>query len=191
MQTMLMTLMNSSANQLSASGRKRAGVRRILKHNLKIDMTPMVDLGFLLISFFVITTELSKPTTMDLIMPADGGPPIELGDSNALTVLLDKDNTIWYYQGSWENAVNNGGIIKTTFSSRNDLRKVITAKQQWLDVHNKKEGRSGLMLLVKPARNASYKNLVDVLDEVPINQVKKYAIIKLSAEEKKWIEQHQ
>ena len=186
-----MSQINSSANESSGSSRKRAGVRRMLKHNLKIDMTPMADLGFLLISFFVITTELSKPTTMDLIMPADGGPPIESGDSNALTVLLDKNNTIWYYQGSWEKAVRNATIIKTTFSSRNDLRKAITAKQQWLDVHDKKEGRGGLMLLVKPARNASYKNLVDVLDEVTINQVKKYAVIKLSAEEKNWIEQHQ
>jgi biopolymer transport protein ExbD len=88
--------------------RKRSGVRKVLKHNLKVDMTPMVDLGFLLITFFVITTELAKPTAMNLYMPKDG-PPSPVGNSSALTILLD-DNKIYYYNGDWEVAVQSGGI---------------------------------------------------------------------------------
>jgi len=60
----------------------------MIKHNKRIDMTPMVDPGFLLISFFVITTELSRPRAMDLFMPKDGRPMLP-GESNALTDLLD------------------------------------------------------------------------------------------------------
>lgn len=171
----------------SAAPRQRAGVRRMLKHSLKIDMTPMVDLGFLLISFFVITTELSKPTAMNLYMPAEG-PPIDLGESNAMTVIPDADNTIWYYKGKWEEAINNGTIYKAEYSGSNSLRRIINEKQQELDSDIKsKEKREGLMLLIKPTAAASYKNVVDILDEATINRVKKYAVIQLSAAEKEWV----
>ena len=185
-----MTQIISPINQSTSSGRKIAGVRQMIKHNLKIDMTPMVDLGFLLISFFVITTELSKPTAMDIIMPTDGK-PVELKDSDALTVLLDKDNTIWYYTGNWEKAVNNNAIIKTTYRAKDGLRKIINVNQKRLDRFNKQEGRNGLMLLIKPTKNTSYKNLVDVLDEVTINLVKKYVVVNPSLEEKSWLENNQ
>ena len=175
----------NTSDQLS-SVRKRAGMQQMIKHNLKIDMTPMVDLGFLLISFFVITTELSKPAGMDIIMPTQG-PPIELKDSDALTVLLDKNNIIWYYLGSWEKAKKNNTVYKTIFSGKDGLRKIINAKQQWLDSFNKEEGRNGLMLLVKPTSNTSYKNLIDVLDEVTINVIKKYIIVNPSQEEIEWL----
>lgn len=183
-----MTAFNTPSGY-SAKKKSGAGIQRMVKHNLRIDMTPMVDLGFLLISFFVITTELSKPTTMDLFMPKDGK-PMDLGISNALTILLHNDNTIWYYQGSWEEAEKNGLIVRTDFSGNNDLRKVITAKQKWLDIYNKQEGRNGLMLLVKPTPRATYKSIVDVLDEVSINLVKKYALMKPTAEETGWLQRN-
>jgi biopolymer transport protein ExbD len=181
---MLMSQINSSSNDFSNSSRKRAGVTRMLKHTLKIDMTPMVDLGFLLIAFFVITTELSKPTMMNLNMPADG-PPMPLGESSALSFLLGKNNTVYYYNGNWEEAKKNGTILKTTYSGIDGMRKIINEKQHRLDANSaiNKEGRNGLMLLIKPADNASYQNIVDVLDETAINQVKKYAVVKLSKEE--------
>lgn len=58
--------------------RRRTGISRPKKYNPKTDMTPMVDLGFLLISFFVMTTELSKPRIAPLNMPKEG-PPIPVG----------------------------------------------------------------------------------------------------------------
>jgi biopolymer transport protein ExbD len=168
----------------SSTTRKRPGVRRMLKHNLKVDMTPMVDLGFLLITFFVITTELSKPTMMNLYMPKDG-PPIDLGESNALSFLLGKDNAVYYYNGDWENAKKENEIFKTTYSGVDGMRKIINEKQRRLDafINKNKEGRDGLMLLIKAGKEASYKNVIAVLDEVTINIVKKYAVVKLSADE--------
>ncbi|MBL7720625.1 MAG: biopolymer transporter ExbD, partial [Chitinophagaceae bacterium] len=98
-----MAQLNSTVSNNETHLRKRAGVRKMIKHYLKVDMTPMVDLGFLLISFFVITTELSKPTVMNLAMPAEGE-PTDLANSAALTVLT-KGNSIYYYQGEWEEAI--------------------------------------------------------------------------------------
>jgi biopolymer transport protein ExbD len=183
-QTMLMSQMNLSQTENLVSSRKRVGVQRMVKHNLKVDMTPMVDLGFLLITFFVITTELSKPTVMDLYMPKDG-PPTDLGESNALSFLLGKNNTVYYYNGKWEDAKKKNEIFATRYSSKDGLRKIINEKQHRLDatISKNKEGRDGLMLLIKPGKETSYKNVIDVLDEATINVVKKYAVIKLSDEE--------
>jgi biopolymer transport protein ExbD len=171
-----------------AQQRKRAGVSRMIKHHLKIDMTPMVDLGFLLISFFILTTALNQPTAMNLNMPKDG-PPMDLAMSNALTIIPAADNRIYYYFGKWEDAEARGNIQTATYAGNNSIRKIIINKQHELDNDaNSKEKRDGLMLLIKPATKASCKNVVDVLDEATINVVKKYALLDLSPREVKWIE---
>ncbi|TMI89685.1 MAG: biopolymer transporter ExbD, partial [Bacteroidetes bacterium] len=82
----------------------RAGVRRMIKHKLKTDMTPMVDLGFILITFFVFTAEISKPTAMNLNMPTDG-PPMPTGDSRTITFLMSGNNKLFYYPGKEEDAI--------------------------------------------------------------------------------------
>lgn len=170
--------------------RRRAGVGRPKKHHPKMDMTPMVDLGFLLISFFIMTTELSKPVVAPLTMPREG-PPIKLGNSNALTVLLPGDDSVYYYHGNWKEAVAEKGIVKTSLYSGDGLRKVIIEKKQWLDMNEKKEGRHGLMMLIKSTGETSYKNVIDVLDETMINDVRKYALVKIEAEEAAWIKEQQ
>jgi biopolymer transport protein ExbD len=103
----------------TSTGRRRAGVCRVKKQNNRIDMTPMVDLGFLLITFFVMTTELSNPTTVNLNMPKDGS-SMPLGKSNALTILLDRDNKAYYYHGDWNDALAKNEIVKTSLSVNHD-----------------------------------------------------------------------
>lgn len=184
-----MAQLNSTSNEGPGGSGKRRGVMRMVRHNLRVDMTPMVDLGFLLITFFVITTELTKPTVMNLYMPKEDGPPMELGESGALTVLLN-GNKIYYYNGKWDDAIRTNTITETNFSGGNDLRRIINEKQRKLDVTAKnREGRNELMLLIKPGSKASYKNVIDMLDEATISMVKKYAIIKLSGDEEAWLKE--
>jgi biopolymer transport protein ExbD len=84
---------------------RKAGVPKMKRQAVKTDMTPMVDLGFLLIAFFVMTTELNKPSVIDLAMPTDKSKQrSELGESYALTVLLGENKRVFYYHGSWERA---------------------------------------------------------------------------------------
>jgi biopolymer transport protein ExbD len=170
--------------------RRRAGVGRPKKNNPKTDMTPMVDLGFLLISFFVMTTELSKPRVAPLNMPKEG-PSTLLGNSNALTVLLAGDDNVYYYHGNWKEAYAADGIVKTSLYSGDGLRKVIIEKKQWLDTNEKKEGRNGLMMLIKSTEETPYKNVIDALDETMINDVRKYALVKMETEEATWIKEQQ
>jgi biopolymer transport protein ExbD len=189
-QILFMEMLNDSPVR---PGRRR-GVARVKKHSLKADMTPMVDLGFLLIAFFVMTAKLSEPVVVKLNMPHDG-PPIKLGMSNALTVILDKDNTIWYYYGDWETAFANNEINKTTYDHKNGIGKIIRERQQQLDILRQSdpslEGREGLMLLIKSTKEARYGNVIDLLDETLINNVKKHAIIDPETEELGYISQHQ
>jgi biopolymer transport protein ExbD len=166
--------------------RKRAGVKKTALHHLKIDMTPMVDLGFLLITFFVITTELSEPRSMNLNMPKESQIMSKLGNSYALTVIAGKDRH-FYYHGDWREAKQRNEVL--SFSSNLELRYIINEKLKKLEDRSVfKEGREGMMLLLKPTEHTSYKTLVDVLDEILITGVKKHAIVKLSSDEIKWLE---
>ena len=174
-----------------ASHRQRNFIPRSKKLTFKIDMTPMVDLGFLLITFFVFTTTISDPTVTDLFMPNDKQvkDSTTLADSYALTVLLDDNNKIYYYQGGWENAKNSNNIFKTNYSVSSGLGSIIRKKQKELDDNKKfSEGRKGLMLLIKPSSLAAYRNVIDALDEVLINEVKKYAIIEPTSDELDFLE---
>jgi len=175
---------------IAAKGRRRCGVARAKRHSLKVDMTPMVDLGFLLVTFFVMTVQLSKPSVVELNMTKDG-PPMQLGNSNALTILLDKNDRVYYYEGDWKDATEKGKIFQTNFSVNNGLGKVIREKQQWLDTHDQKEGRKGLMLLLKAGNGASYENVINGLDEAMINIVKKYAVLSAGPEEKEWMKKQE
>lgn len=166
----------------------KPGVKRMKRHTMKIDMTPMVDLGFLLITFFVMTVEMSKPSSIGLIMPKDGPDSSKLQRSAALTVLLGNQNEIWYYHGDWNEALQQNEIHQTSFSYSNGLGKIIREKQIVLDntpaVH---DGRNGLTVLIKAAPNANYEGVVDVLDETIINNVKRYALVNITEEEKKFL----
>ena len=176
-----MQLISSSVND-----RRRAGVTRPKQHQPKTDMTPMGDLGFLLISFFVMTTELGKPRVTSLYMPKEG-PSTPLGNSNALTVLLAGPDNVYYYEGNWKDAVATNRVIKTELYSTDRLRKIIMNKRQWLDAHDRKEGRHGLMMLIKSTEKTLYKNVIDALDETMINDVRKYALVTMEPEETDWI----
>jgi len=161
---------------------RRAGVRRAKKLSLKIDMTPMVDLGFLLIAFFVVTAQLTEPKGTLLNMPHDGtGTTTPV--SGTLTVLIGGDK-IFYYQGDWEKASKNHQILPTSLDLKTGLGKIIREKQQWLDEHPiKGEGRTALMVLIKAGDDANYSQAIDALDEMLINRVIRYAIVKPTSEE--------
>ena len=162
--------------------RRRKGFGSARHHQPKADMTPMVDLGFLLISFFVITTEMSQARTTNLMMPKPSDVPSELGESNAITFLLAKDNTVYYYHGSWHDALAKNRVVKIARDQKRQMRKLVSAKQHYLDQYGK-EGRDGLMFLIKPGHDAFYGNVIDMLDEALIHNVKKYAILPIDAGE--------
>ena len=165
------------------SGSRSRSTARLKRHSARTDMTPMVDLGFLLIAFFVMTTEMSRPSVTKLYMPKDQGPHSTLAESNALTLLIGGDK-IYYYHGDWEKARTANGIQETNFSIKNGIGKLIREKQARMDLAGVgTEGRNGLMFIVKPAPEANYQQVIDAIDETQINGVKKWVIVSPAREE--------
>ena len=173
----------------TASVRKGKSFSHNKKQVIRIDMTPMVDLGFLLITFFVFTTTMSTPKATDLFMPKDDTThPQPLPNSLALSLLLDNNNKVYYYNGDFKEAVNANKIFETNYSTYGGIGKIIRQKQKDIDASGKfADGRKGLMLLIKPTSGSVYKNVIDALDEAVINDVRKYAIVEPANEEISYI----
>lgn len=158
------------------SNPKKKGIN---KKSTRVDLTPMVDLGFLLLTFFVFTTALSTPKAMDLMMPYDKVPVHDdVCESCAMTVLLDKDNRIKYYEGSLE---NNPPIKETGFAPE-QIRAVLMQKRA--AVEKARGSVDQFILIIKSSPASTFKNFVDITDEVTICQIKKYYVDELNHADK-------
>jgi biopolymer transport protein ExbD len=137
----------------------------------------MVDLGFLLITFFIFTTSLATPTAMKLTLPDDtpNKYPSLTSAGKTLTLILDSNNEVYYYQGFLQNHIN-----KKSYNQEG-IRVLLfkTAK----DVKEKYGEKNELVVIIKPTINCSYKNLVDVIDEMLICNIKKYVVVEPSVNE--------
>ena len=154
--------------------------KRFNKKSTRVDLTPMVDLGFLLLTFFVFTTALIEPKVMDLVVPFDNEITKDpVCESCVLTVMLDKNNRIKYYEGAIE---NNPPVIETGFAPE-EIRAVLMQKKE--DVARIRGKADQFILIIKPAVASSFKNFVDITDEVTICQIKRYYVDELKETEKK------
>jgi biopolymer transport protein ExbD len=188
-----------------SQGKGKKGGKKSKKMSTRIDFTPMVDLGFLLITFFMLTTTMIKPQTMEIAMPSKEKVTEEeqtqVKASRAITIILAKNNKVFYYEGTRENEVN-PKVEVTNFSS-SGIRKYLIQKN--MDVMQKVEDlkkekiakeipdstferrRNEIMadkkapiVIIKATDDASYKNLIDVLDEMTITNIGRYAIVDIT-----------
>jgi biopolymer transport protein ExbD len=187
----------------SGKGGKHGKVRA-KKQSTHIDMTPMVDLAFLLLTFFMLTTTFGKPKTMEINMPVKPPPGQEIKNevNNAITILLSGDNKIYWYYGELKPETK---LTLTDFSS-SGVRKLFldynkqavdeiktlkenalktkmnedTLKSRIVDIKGKKYA---LMVLVKTDDKAKYKNVIDIIDELNICLIGKYALVDLDTRE--------
>jgi biopolymer transport protein ExbD len=143
------------------------GKGRSKKSSTKVDMTPMVDLAFLLITFFMLTTTFGKPQAMPVNMPdktsKDDVAPVAA--SKAFTILLGEKDKVYYYSG-YENP-----DVKITDFSAEGIRKVIIEKQREV---------KDVVIIIKPTKVSRYKNVVDILDEMKITSAERYAIVAVT-----------
>jgi biopolymer transport protein ExbD len=143
----------------------------------------MVDLGFLLLTFFVFTTALSEPKAMNLVMPKeDSVTSNPVCESCVLTVVLDKNNRIKYYEGAAE---NNPPVKETGFAPE-EIRTVLMQKKA--KVEQVRGNGDQFILIIKPSAGSNFKNFVDITDEVTICQVKKYYVDELREADKRLLQ---
>ncbi len=188
-----------------AQDNKRKKKGRTKKMSTRVDFTPMVDLGFLLITFFMLATTLSKPQTMEVALPSKDKvsevDQTKVKASRAVTILLGKDNKVYYYEGTRENDID-PVLIPTNFSPQG-IRQFLIKKNYdvMVKVRELKDEQEAKKLsdkefekrkdeiiadkrapivIIKGTAESSYKSLIDVLDEMAICNIGRYAIVDIS-----------
>jgi len=160
-----MATLNLPQNGKAKYGRTRKSVPAV-------DLTAMVDLAFLLITFFMLTTSLSKFNAMDVAKPvADAVNFAEYPASRTMTVLLGKDNKMVWYMGEEKGAAT---VLKTI--NYGDLNKQLLHNKKEILAFHKNDLSKFMIVIIKPTSKSSYKNLVDALDAMKIAGVTSYAI---------------
>jgi biopolymer transport protein ExbD len=149
------------------------------RKTIKVDMTPMVDLNFLLLMFFMFTASFSKPNVMDLGLPAKSPPPPTnvVNDKNQVTFILGKDNRVFYHQSNADEL--NAGNLKETDFSGVKISNIIT------EAYKKAPNPENFTIIVKPTDEANYKNFVDIIDNIAISKKERYGITDIKPWEKK------
>jgi biopolymer transport protein ExbD len=175
------------------------------KMSTRVDFTPMVDLGFLLITFFMLTTTMIKPQTMEIAMPSKDKVSEEeqtkIKASRAVTIILGKNNKVFYYEGTRENDID--PTVNTTDFSADGIRKYLLTKNydimvkvEELKAKKEKEkmseedfqkerltlisDKSAPIVVIKPNDDCTYKNMIDILDEMAICNIGRYAIVDIT-----------
>ena len=157
---------------------------RSKKSNSKVDLTAMVDLAFLLITFFMLTTSLSKPQSMDLGMPDkekkdDQEEEMLVADNRSLTILMGDNDEIQWYMGQFSAPLSGP---KQVVYGKAGIRTELLSRIKSV-VEETGDPKKGLIVLIKPSKKSDYKNLVDILDEMVICKVPTYAIVDITPEE--------
>ena len=147
----------------SGGGHKKGpGVKKPKKLSTRVDLTPMVDLGFLLITFFVFTTTMSKPTAMNMNEPKDDPEnQLKVKNSGAMTILLGKGDQVYYYMGELLPETISEQFKSTNFK---DIRKIILDKKNATPIGD-------LMYIIKADKESKFRNAIDILDEMAISEV--------------------
>jgi len=190
---------------------KGKGKVRAKKQATNIDFTPMVDLGFLLITFFMLTTTLSKPQTMEINMPAKEDVPederTKFPESQTMTLILGEKNQVYHYIGIKDPILDStdygpNGIRKvllTENKKRNPTVDSIAIYKRMLENHKIskddfrkhltriKAAKAGLIVVIKAMDKSNYKNLVDILDEMAITNIGRYAVVDISEQDKQFV----
>ena len=172
--------------ELDTSGgghKKGPGVKKGKKLSTRVDLTPMVDLGFLLITFFIFTTTMSQPTAFKLFLPDDKVIPEDQNkakESGVLTIMMGADNHIYYYEGQLKPDGSN--FLSASYNGENSIREIILKKKA--DVISRSRDaenpEKNFVVVIKPSADCNYQNVVDILYEMAINVVKKYSLVDIS-----------
>ncbi len=149
------------------NAKRHTGVKRSVKRSTRVDLTPMVDLGFLLVTFFVFTSAMSEPKAMKMEVPANTITENDaLCESCVITLLPAENDKLYYYEGS-----NTHPAMRQTTYGATGLRRLLVEKKKNVQ---QVRGHNEMVLIIKPTPKSNMKNLVDIIDESQICVVKRY-----------------
>ena len=163
----------------SGGGKKKGGKVRSKKQSTRVDLTAMVDLAFLLITFFMLTTTLAKPQAMDVAMPdkdKTDQQELTIADNRTMTILLGADNRLEWYMGLVDKPLTAPQVDNF---GRNGIRKALLQYSKKV-IAATGDPEKGLIVLIKPSDQSNYRNFVDILDEMKVSNISRYAVVEIS-----------
>jgi biopolymer transport protein ExbD len=159
----------SGVDTPDAGGSAKKGKKKKTKRlNIRIDMTPMVDVAFLLLTFFMLTTVFSKPQTMEINLPPDEKAEVEVAASNLMTVYVTQDGTIYWHMGD----AKDNPLNKSNFK---EIRSVFIERIK---------SNPKLITLIKVDRDAKYINMVDIMDELNLANITRFTLAKMDQKDR-------
>ncbi len=185
--------------EIDVSG-KGGGKGKPKKLSTRVDLTPMVDLGFLLITFFMFTTTMAKPKTMEIIMPTNDSieetEKNKVKDYTAMTLLLSKNGRVYYYYGIGSDPLNPPKVEIAYFQPQGGVRDaIIKLKQNIAEFKQLHAGEAGVnakdeaTILIKPDSTSKYEDMINALDEMQINGINTYALIDITEVDRMFIKE--
>jgi biopolymer transport protein ExbD len=196
-----------------AEPKKKGGKKKFKKVSATVDMTPMVDLMCILITFFMLTTAFTKPKIMEIVLPEkikknENVEPPKIAKSRTLNVILGPNDKVYWYPGIADDPKNPPPLQETDFGP-NGIRKVLLERNRALfkkvsafndDVISgkneiprdsvpsairrlKRDDDTGPIVLIKAYEKAKYRNFVDIIDEMSICDIARYTFVDIS-----WLE---
>ncbi|WP_167459462.1 ExbD/TolR family protein [Pedobacter jejuensis] len=153
--------------EISSNGKAQKG--RTTKSAPRVDLTAMVDLMFLLTTFFMLTTSLTDLKAADISKPIKSDIESPYPASRTMTILLGKNAQAAYYMGETENANLNYSKVSLI------AEQVLINKSAVAKLHQNNPSKY-LIVIIKPTKTATFKDFVDVIDEMKITGIKSYAI---------------
>ena len=145
------------------------GERKAIRREVNVDMNPMVDLAFLLLTFFMLATTFSKPQAMELLVPAianetDAVKETPVKESKTLSLVLLESEMVWY------RGITDPQINRIPYKDA-DLMKIVQEANSKTD---------GLVVLIKPLASNEYEDLVLVLDVMTTSGLERYSLVEPS-----------
>jgi len=197
-----------------AEEKQKGGKKKFKKVPAHVDMTPMVDLMCILITFFMLTTAFTKPKIMEIVLPEkikkdENVEPPKIAKSRTLNIILGPENKVFWYPGIADDPKNPPPLQETDFSATG-IRQVLLERNRALfkkvsafnddvltgkiDIPRdsvqsairqlKRDDDTGPIVLIKAYEKAKYKNFVDIIDEMSICDIARYTFVDIS-----WLEE--
>ncbi|MBL0175955.1 MAG: biopolymer transporter ExbD [Ignavibacteria bacterium] len=162
--------MAADVEQRESAASKKSGKKKKHRLGVRVDMTPMVDVAFLLLTFFMLTTVFSKPQTMEINLPPDAETKIEVAESNLYTLRVAADGKIYVQSGT-------------------ETPKLLEFKDLRAQLVERLRANPKMITLIKVDREGKYTMMVDLMDELNLANITRFTLAPMLPEDLKLIEQ--
>jgi biopolymer transport protein ExbD len=156
----------SAVETAEPKAKGKGGKKKAKRVGVRIDMTPMVDVCMLLLTFFMLTTVFNKPQTMELNLPPDAKVKVEVQESALITLRVAANFSIYW---------NKGSDLKMEKLTLKELRAFLVEQSR---------SNPKLVVLIKINRDATYNNMVDLMDEVNLANITRFSLVPMDDADK-------